>query len=304
MADEDRPIRPGTRAADRAAHPVAPDLLGAADDEAPDDAAGVAPASRVVRARAWVRATPSELVGLTVLLTGALLATVLVWWGSSARADRIEAVAGERAELTVADAASAGTPVGAETSPGPPGTSESSVDDGHGHDVADADADAPPGGRPGASPGGGSRWVMVHVSGAVVAPGLVTLPAGSRVDDAVSAAGGMLADGDHAAINLARSLDDGEHVHVPAVGEPPPPGPADPPPAADGPTSGAGGPVDLNRASVEDLQTLPGIGPARAAAIVEHRETVGPFVVPGDLRGVPGIGEKTFQALADRVVVR
>jgi competence protein ComEA len=161
-----------------------------------------------------------------------------------------------------------------------------------------------PGALPGALPDVGPLEVTVHVTGAIVTPGVVTLRAGARVADAVDAAGGLGADAELARINLARPLADGEHVHVPRVGEEPlstPPStgaPPDQPGAMD-----AAGRLDLNRATAEELQSLPGIGPSRSAAIVRHREEHGPFRVPGDLRAVPGIGEATFQGLADLVVV-
>jgi competence protein ComEA len=185
------------------------------------------------------------------------------------------------------------------------------------------------GGAAGSAPSGGEMTsvgsatpVTVHVTGAVARSGLVTVPAGSRVGDAVDLAGGLTADAAPERVNLARPVVDGEHVHVPRVGEDPAPPPAPPPsgpgPAEPGATAGGSGPppdpagggatggeplVDLNHAGLDELQTLPGIGPARAAAIVAHREERGPFAVPGDLREVSGIGEKTFQALVDRVTV-
>jgi competence protein ComEA len=140
----------------------------------------------------------------------------------------------------------------------------------------------------------------VHVTGAVALPGLLTLAPGARVGDAVAAAGGALPDAWLDRVNLARPVADGEQVHVPRVGE------DAPPPAASGPTSQGilpDGRVDLNRATAEELATLPGIGPARAAAIIAAREEQ-PFDEPGDLRRVPGIGEATFQRLAPLVAVR
>ena len=151
--------------------------------------------------------------------------------------------------------------------------------------------------------------VVVHVAGLVTNPGVQTLPAGARVADAVEAAGGALPDAWLDAVNLARPLSDGEQLLVP-----PRPGPGEPqvPPApAAGPGSpgDAGGGVgpaetlDLNRASAQELEALPGIGPVMAARIVEHREANGPFTAVGQLRQVRGIGEKTFQELAPLVSV-
>src|SRR5690606_18063697 len=111
---------------------------------------------------------------------------------------------------------------------------------------------------------------------------------------AVQAAGGALPDAELEHVNLARLVEDGEHVHLAR--------PGDRPPSTDTAGTDVGatrpdGRIDLNRADTEELEQLPGIGPARAAAIIEHRANNGPFAAPGDLRAVPGIGEATFQRL-------
>jgi competence protein ComEA len=151
----------------------------------------------------------------------------------------------------------------------------------------------------GLTPGAATlRGPVVHVSGAVRDPGVVTLPEGSRVADAITASGGAMPDARLDRLNLARRVDDGERIHVPRVGEDAPP--------PDGPVSRGvlpDGRIDLNAASQAELETLPGVGPARAQAIIAERETR-PFRVPGDLRRVPGIGEATFQRLAPLVAVR
>jgi competence protein ComEA len=158
------------------------------------------------------------------------------------------------------------------------------------------------GSAPDATDAPATSTVTVHVTGGVVAAGVVTLPGDARVGDAVTAVGGRTDDADLERINLARVLVDGEHIHVPRVGEEP----IVAVPEASGGAGAVGtdGLLDLNRATAEELETLPGIGPTRAAAIVEHREEHGPFAVPGDLRAVSGIGEATFQTLAPLVVVR
>lgn len=258
---------------------------------------------RLARAASWFEATPAEVVGLAVLLVCALGATgVLIWsaFGRPALPDQGASGAAEDA----GDAGAAGH-VGVAADPG--GTTPEG-DTGHGH----ADGHEPDGGA--ARPSGGPRdgpgpdgAVTVHVAGAVAAPGVVTLPVGSRVTDAVDAAGGLLGDADPSRINLARTLEDGEQLLILREGEEAPelaPAPAGAPNAPDGASSGGGGgPIDLNRATVEQLQTLPGIGPAIAARIVQHRDQHGPFRAPGDLRDVSGIGEKRFQDLADLVTV-
>ncbi|WP_436792709.1 helix-hairpin-helix domain-containing protein [Actinospongicola halichondriae] len=137
--------------------------------------------------------------------------------------------------------------------------------------------------------------VVVHVAGAVVAPGVQRLPAGSRVIDAVDAAGGLLPDADAGRVNLAAELADGTQVYVPAVGE------AAPPIGAGGTDSS--GPIDLNIADATALETLPGVGPATAAAILDHRERNGPFVSVDGLLEVRGIGEAKLAQLRDLVRV-
>jgi len=137
---------------------------------------------------------------------------------------------------------------------------------------------------------------FVHVLGAVRTPGLYRLDIGARVVDAVAAAGGLAEDADLDAINLARPVADGEQLRVPRVGE----GPVA---AAPGP-SGGGAParVDLNTATVEQLDALPRIGPAIAARIVEWREQNGAFTSADDLLQISGIGDATVDGLRDLVL--
>ena len=149
--------------------------------------------------------------------------------------------------------------------------------------------------------------LVVHVDGLVAAPGVYRLPEGSRVDDAVRAAGGFLDGADTGPLNLAAPLRDGEKVHVPAQGEAASPAPGSAASAPAGPSgqaaSGAGQPVDINRAGVEELCSLPGVGEATARAIVEEREKNGPFSTPEDLMRVSGIGEKRFERMRELVRV-
>ena len=147
--------------------------------------------------------------------------------------------------------------------------------------------------------------LVVHVVGAVHRPGLVSVPPGSRLSDVVTAAGGPLADADIHRLNLAAPAFDGMQVRVPLVD-----GDEDEvllvlPERSAGmsssDTSQPSGPVNLNDATGEQLETLPGIGPAIAAAIISWREENGRFVVPDDLMGVPGIGPAKMGALRDHV---
>jgi competence protein ComEA len=147
---------------------------------------------------------------------------------------------------------------------------------------------------PSADPGG---EVVVAVAGKVRTPGLVRLPTGSRVDDAVRAAGGALNGADTGLLNLARRLVDGEQV---LVGIDPPPGAA---PAAGAGGAGAGGLLDLNLASVSDLDGLPGIGPVLAQRIVDWRTENGRFASVDQLREVTGIGEAKYRDLEAEVTV-
>ncbi|MBW3620625.1 MAG: ComEA family DNA-binding protein [Actinobacteria bacterium] len=152
--------------------------------------------------------------------------------------------------------------------------------------------------------GTGPGDVTVHLAGAVVTPGVLTLPAGSRVADAVRAAGGVTPDADPDALNLARELIDGERVVVPLLGAPSLGASAGTETDGDGPGDGPGeGRIDLNRATATELEALPGVGPVLAGRIVAHREEHGPFAEVGQLRDVPGIGERTFQSLAELVTV-
>jgi competence protein ComEA len=239
---------------------------------------------RLTRAARWLQATRAELVGLLILLAGCVAVTGVLWLSSFAGPQSLQP-GGAPVDGGLGAAVDAGDLAGHVDDEGAwNGDDRSEGHGGHG------------GGHP---PTGESHAadLVVHVSGAVADPGLVTVPEGARVGEALAAAGGPTADAEVDRINLAQPLTDGERVHVPRDGEDDPP---------DGPAAGAGnadrqGPVDLNRATVEELESLPGIGPARAQAIVEHRDAHGPFAEPGDLRAVPGIGEATFQRLADLV---
>lgn len=138
--------------------------------------------------------------------------------------------------------------------------------------------------------------VVVHVAGAVARPGVQRLPAGSRVVDAVDAAGGLLPDADTGRVNLAAEIRDGSQVYVPLVGEVPPP-------SATGTAVDDDGPIDINVADATLLETLPGVGPATAAAIIDHRDRNGPFASVDGLLQVRGIGEAKLAQLRDLVRV-
>ena len=136
--------------------------------------------------------------------------------------------------------------------------------------------------------------LRVHLAGAVSQPGLYEIPAGFRVGDLVDAAGGLAADADDAAVNLAERLSDGQQIYVPAEGELP---------AAGVPGSDAAGPVDVNSATAAQLDELPGIGPSLAAAIIAFRTEHGPFATLDALEQVPGIGPSKLSRLRPHATV-
>ncbi len=268
---------------------------------------------RLARLASWLEASHAELAGLGILLSCALVATGLLVWSALGRPGldvasdgEVTAPHGEAAPGEVASGpATVGDPAGAAGGGAGGGAGDPPSDEveptGQEHDGA------APHGHP--DTGVTTRAVTVHVAGAVAAPGVVTLPAGARVTDAVAAAGGLTDDADGARINLARPLEDGEQLLVLAVGEEPPEGHVPGGAVTGGQEQGgaqaaaAPGPVDINTATSEQLQVLPGIGPALAGRIVQHREQHGPFRTAGDLRDVSGIGEKRFQDLAPLVTV-
>ncbi len=134
----------------------------------------------------------------------------------------------------------------------------------------------------------GPALITVHLVGAVQAPGIYKLPAGSRVYEVIAMAGGAAPDADMDRINLARPLYDGEQVVVYRVGEPPAPGSTK---------------ININRATAEELAALPNIGPVRAQRIVEHREKNGPFADITEIMDVSGIGEGIFKAIEDLITI-
>jgi competence protein ComEA len=144
-----------------------------------------------------------------------------------------------------------------------------------------------------------SEVVVVSVVGLVARPGLVTLPSGARVADAVQAAGGLLPDADPASVNLAALVTDGAQIAVGVPG------------IAGGPggdvggatAAGSGGRLDLNSATAAELDGLPGIGPVLAQRIVDHRARNGPFRSVDQLDDVPGIGPAIAAELAELVAV-
>lgn len=278
---------------------------------------------RLARAAGWLDASRAEAAGLVVLLVGALAVTLVLVWGALGRPSLAGApVAGTPGTAGVSEVPTDGESIAAiGQDPAAAGAADPDAAEGQAEGQAGGEAGGQgethahvPDAGPAASAEGAE--VTVHVAGAVVGPGVVTLPGGARVADAIAEVGGLTADADPTRVNLARPLVDGEQILVLREGEEPPPplagspsgDPATGPSGAGDGASGAGGgpaggPVDVNTAGSADLETLPGIGPALASRIISHREQHGPFREPGDLRDVSGIGEKRFQDLAPLITV-
>ncbi|MDP1794544.1 MAG: helix-hairpin-helix domain-containing protein [Acidimicrobiales bacterium] len=146
-----------------------------------------------------------------------------------------------------------------------------------------------------ASPTTTTGPLRVHAAGAVVRPGVVEVPAGARVVDVVHAAGGAAPDADLNQVNLAQLVADGERIYIPRAGEAVVALASGPSSASKG--ADAGGIVNLNEASESELETLPGVGPATAKAIVDYRTQNGRFRSVDDLLNVRGIGPAKLEQI-------
>ena len=247
-----------------AARPGRPWLPGLAD------AIGSWRADATDRAGRPLLVRVASLVAALVVLGGA----VVVWRGgsgASSGADPAASLPRAGSGTTVAD------PVSADGVPGATGTTRPTSGD-----------------------------LVVQAAGAVVRPGLYHLAAGARVADLIDQAGGFTPDADTDRVNLASPLADGVRVWVPRRGE------ADPPSAVGGGGEGGSGGssgtgpaalVDLNTATADELDALPGVGPATAAAIIDHRQRHGPFRSVDELADVRGIGDAKLAQLRELVRV-
>lgn len=145
---------------------------------------------------------------------------------------------------------------------------------------------------------------VVDVQGAVLHPGVYTLEEDARLIDAIQAAGGYVVEADTRLVNHALKLSDELLIYIPVVGE----APVEENTVMQSPTSqsaeSGGGAVNINTASESELTTLNGIGPAKAAAIIQHREEQGAFQSPEDLMKISGIGQKTFEKLQSEITVK
>ena len=143
--------------------------------------------------------------------------------------------------------------------------------------------------------------LVVQITGAVSQPGLVNLPAGSRVNDAILAAGGLLAEADDSRINLAAPLVDGSLLVIPNKSDPTTNGIPEPESTPDPPSrSGAiieQGLLDINLATAEEFERLPEVGPVIAQRIVEYRHANGPFTTLEGIQNVAGIGRAIFEQI-------
>ncbi len=146
------------------------------------------------------------------------------------------------------------------------------------------------------------KMLFIHVAGSVRKPGVYELPEGKRVVDAIAAAGGSAPGAELDALNLAARLTDSQKIFVPKKGQAPP-NPTGVDAGLSPADSGSGELIDLNQASLQQLDTLPGVGPVMAQRILEYREAHGGFKSVGELRQVEGIGPKKYDQLKSKVTV-
>lgn len=249
------------------------------DQGPPGEAADVA-APAVLRWRMG-RGVVVLLAVISVLLGG------WFWWQAADGAPRAQPL-GDPAGAEPADAPGGGTAGNRSEGPGTAAAGTAGESQGEGH--AGGTASGPP--------------VVVHVTGAVGRPGVLELPAGSRLHEAISAAGGSTPAADLDRLNLAAVLEDGQKIVVPERGSPEAAAtnPAGAGGASDsgGASGGAGSPagkVNLNTAGAEELATLPRVGPVLAQRIVEWRKQHGRFNSVEELDAVDGVGPKLLEAL-------
>ncbi|MFF0345500.1 helix-hairpin-helix domain-containing protein [Kribbella sp. NPDC004875] len=226
--------------------------------------------------------TPRHVVVLVVIL-----AAGLTWAGWSLFRARPETLPDTRPSIAITgspvnpqegNSPEPGQTAGANQSPGgPSGTNQS----------------------PGAAATPGQALVVVHVAGKVRHPGLIRAPAGSRVADVLTLAGGALRGVDLTTLNLARQVTDGEQI---LVGQPNQPPPSNPSAATSStPSAAANVSVNLNTATLDQLDALPGVGPVLAQRILDFRTQNGPFTTVDQLQEVPGVGPKKFDSLKPHV---
>jgi competence protein ComEA len=264
---------------------------------------------------------------MAVVLGAAVAAFLAAWWLSPVAAESAGSLT--TIGMTAATASPTGVPAsqvasasgvasesGAGSASGPGSASGAAAVSG----AASARGDSPGqeaagtnGGTTSAgSPSGSTRSLFVHVSGAVVKPGLVEVADGARVFDAVAKAGGVTPEAREGGVNLARFVVDGEQILVPRADDPASAGTAATASAAGGGSSsggavpgpsGSAGKVNLNTATAAELETLPRVGPSMSAKILAWRAENGAFSAIEDLNDVDGVGDKTFESLKDLVTL-
>jgi competence protein ComEA len=142
------------------------------------------------------------------------------------------------------------------------------------------------------------KTIMADVKGAVVNPGVYEAKEGERVIDIITRAGGLTEKADQAQVNLAMYIEDEMVLYVPEIGE------IEEPNLVTGASDSKEDKVNINKAEPAELETLSGIGPSKSAAIIEYRNTNGPFKTIEDIQSVSGFGEKTFEKLKDKITVK
>ncbi len=246
------------------------------------DAAPAAPSSTPVFRWRTGRRAAALLAVMSVLLGG------WFWWQAAGGAPRVQPLGDPHGSEAAEGTAAAGAGEGGA----PPGGVPSGGADG----AAEPAAAGSPGGT-----------IVVHVAGAVASPGVLELPDGSRLHEAVRAAGGSTGAADLDRLNLAAVLEDGQKILVPERGSPDVAEPAGPSTGTGTGTSGATGPpaakINLNTAGAEELATLPRVGPVLAQRIVDWRLQHGRFGSVEELDAVEGVGPKLLEALLPLVRV-
>jgi len=145
--------------------------------------------------------------------------------------------------------------------------------------------------------------VYVDVDGAVRTPGVYCLTTSQRIADAIDAAGGLEDDADVSSVNRASKVTDGQKIHIPREGEISSGGAGGSAVAGDSAAVSTSGLVNINSADATELETLPGVGPSTAQAIIDDRTQNGPFASTDDLMRVSGIGEKKFAKLQGKICI-
>jgi len=240
---------------------------------------------------------------MAVVLGAAVAAFLAAWWLSPVAAESAGSL------TTIGMTAATASPTGV---PASQVASASGVASESGAGSASGPGSASGAAAVSGAASGSARSLFVHVSGAVVKPGLVEVADGARVFDAVAKAGGVTPEAREGGVNLARFVVDGEQILVPRADDPASAGTAATASAAGGGSSsgaavagpsGSAGKVNLNTATAAELETLPRVGPSMSAKILAWRAENGAFSAIEDLNDVDGVGDKTFESLKDLVTL-